>query len=297
MNVTISGRGYEFCDAVRDDELRRAAFDALARQTFSLSFEKWREDGWWSERYRPYALFDGEKAVANVSVNVMDFRLNGENRQWIQLGTVMTAPEYRGKGLSRWLMERALEEWESRCSLIYLFANDSVLDFYPRFGFCRSEEQEAELTTAIGPRPEVRKLDLDLEGDRAVLLSRYAASNPYSAFSMERNPGLLMFYCTQFMKDCVWYAEKADTVLLVQREGGLLRCWDVFGSGRLPLDVLLSAFTDEACRCVLGFTPRPETAGCRLLSRREEDETLFVRGRDAKLLERQPLMFPLLSHA
>lgn len=289
---------YVFSDAVRDDGPRRAAFDALARQTFSLSFETWWKEGWWTDRYRPYTLFDGGNAVANVSVNVMDFRLGGETKRWVQLGTVMTAPEYRGRGLSRRLMERVLADWEGRCGLMYLFANDGVLGFYPRFGFHRAEEREAVLMLPANRDPSARKLRMDLERDRELLLSRYGASNPYSAFSMERNPGLLMFYCTQFLRDSVWYVEEADAAVVARMEGESLLCWDVFGGGGMPLPRLLSAAAGgKPCRCTLGFTPRPEAAACGFQTRRAEDETLFVRGPDRGLLEERPVQFPLLSHA
>ena len=47
----------------------------------------------------------------------------------------MTEQEYRHQGLSRVLPERVLTEWQSKCDLIYLFVNDEVLDFYPKFVF------------------------------------------------------------------------------------------------------------------------------------------------------------------
>ena len=64
---------------------------------------------------------------------------NGPIKNYIQLGTVMTAPPCRKQGLSRFLMEEIKKDWEGRCDGMYLFANDTVLDFYPKFGFSRQE--------------------------------------------------------------------------------------------------------------------------------------------------------------
>ena len=67
----------------------------------------------------------------------MDFKVFGEEKQYIQLGTVMTHPDYRKKGLSRVLTNKAIADYREKCDLIYLFANSSVLNFYPKFGFGR----------------------------------------------------------------------------------------------------------------------------------------------------------------
>ena len=76
----------------------RESFFRLAQKVFGLSFREWYEAGFWSERYIPYTLAHNGRAAANVSVNRMQFSWQGRVRQYIQLGTVMTDPEYRGRG-------------------------------------------------------------------------------------------------------------------------------------------------------------------------------------------------------
>lgn len=143
--VTIGGEIYRFFCRTGEKPRIREGLNQLAGQTFGIRLEDWGED------YRPYILFDGERPAANVSVNRMDFRLHGQVRRYIQLGTIMTHPDYRGRGLSRWLVERVLREWGGRCDALYLFANDSVLDFYPRFGFRKEEEVRFSREMAPGP--------------------------------------------------------------------------------------------------------------------------------------------------
>lgn len=136
MPVSISEKQYAFTKFCRDHITRRLAFDDLAQSIFGLSFEPWYQNGHWSDKYIPYTLFDGDLAVANVSVNTMTFTsANAGRLHGIQLGTVMTHPAYRGRGLSRFLMEQVLAEWKDKWDFLYLFANDTVLDFYPQFGF------------------------------------------------------------------------------------------------------------------------------------------------------------------
>ena len=52
----------------------------------------------------------------------------------------MTRPGHRGRGLARRLMEEVLRDWSGRCDGMFLFANGTVLDFYPRFGFRRAAQ-------------------------------------------------------------------------------------------------------------------------------------------------------------
>ncbi|WP_171903874.1 hypothetical protein [Cellulosilyticum sp. I15G10I2] len=43
-------------------------------------------------------------------------------------------------GGRRILIEKVITEWDDNSNLLYLFANDSVLDFYPRFRFITREK-------------------------------------------------------------------------------------------------------------------------------------------------------------
>lgn len=127
---------YTLVKQVRDNAPLRESFFALARRVFGLSFEEWHRAGWWTDRYVPYTMVyrDGS-AAANVSVNRIDTVWRGEALRLVQLGTVMTAPAHRGKGLARSLMEAVLDDWGRTCDGVYLYANGTVLEFYPKFGF------------------------------------------------------------------------------------------------------------------------------------------------------------------
>jgi GNAT superfamily N-acetyltransferase len=65
----------------------------------------------------------------------MNLNVFGEKKRYIQLGTVMTHPDYQGQGLSRVLLKKAIADYRDKCDLIFSFANNSVLNFYPKFGF------------------------------------------------------------------------------------------------------------------------------------------------------------------
>ena len=99
---------------VRENDALRSSFDALAQRVFGISFEDWYLRGYWGEADRPYVLAEGETVLAGAAANLMDLRWDGEVHRCIQIGTVMTAPEARGRGLSRRLLEELLCDWAGR---------------------------------------------------------------------------------------------------------------------------------------------------------------------------------------
>ena len=84
----------------------------------------------------------GDTAVSSVAVCVNDINWKGQQKRYVQISTVMTLPEYRKKGLSRYLMENVLAHWVNNCDAVYLLSNDSVVDFYPKFNFEEYKEFE-----------------------------------------------------------------------------------------------------------------------------------------------------------
>ncbi|GIP11098.1 hypothetical protein J1TS5_32680 [Paenibacillus macerans] len=95
----------------------RASFNRLSKLVFSIDFEAWYQKGAWDDRYICHSIVSGDQIIANVSVSKMDLFINGESKWALQIGTVMTHPEHRGKGLSKQLMEYVLDAYEDTCDL------------------------------------------------------------------------------------------------------------------------------------------------------------------------------------
>ncbi len=294
MNRTIDEQLYTCRTDIRDDPVVRESWNALAMRTFGLDFSGWHRAGYWDDRYQPHVLLRGSRVVSCVAVNRLTMVLDGERQSWIQLGTVMTDEQYRGRGLAAFLMERVLEEWRGHCDAICLFANDSARDFYPRFDFVPAEEYRTRMTVT-GRSGHCRRLDMDRTDDRARLLAAYRRSNPFSALRIEDTPGLLMFYCDGPLRDCIYALEEADAVAVAEQTGDGLLCYDVFGGETASLAELLAPLAGEGTKTVqLGFSPaRP--VGERSLSH-TEDETLFFLGESGRRFSERRLTLPLLAH-
>lgn len=283
---------------IKETPAHRRSFDALAQGVFGLSFEVWYRAGYWGDQYIPYALLDGDTVVANASVSIIDTLWQGEPRRYIQLGTVMTDPAWRGQGLSKALMERILADWLPRCDAMYLYANDSVLDFYPRFGFVRAQEYGGAISV-MPAKARATKLDMGSGADIALLRAHYAMSNPFSALPMLDNWGLVMFYCGSFLRDCVYYVGAHDAVVVAAWDEGALTVYDVFcGAGPALADIVgaLLAEEDGAQPVKLGFALKgaPEDILSPIM---EEDSTMFVHSTGENIFAAHKTMLPLLSHA
>ena len=105
-------------------------------------------------------------AITNVSVNIMNFNVDGKHKRYIQVVTVMTDINYRNQGLSKFLMQRIFADWQNQSDLIYLFANSTVLNFYPKMGFTAVKEYEYFKNVNPSRKIKLEKLSMSDQKDR-----------------------------------------------------------------------------------------------------------------------------------
>ena len=294
--IFINGKKYNFAKNYRENEKLRKEYNKLTKKTYGFDFETWYQDGYWGEGHVPYTLFDGESAVSNVSVNKMKFSILGEEKNYIQIGTVMTNDAYKNLGLNRYLLKRAIDETKSGCDLIYLFANKSVLDFYPKFGFRETKEYNYfKNINYLKTNIQVKKLDMNNAENKKFLYEKVKSSISLSKISMMENPELIMFYCISFMKSFVWYIESIDTVVIAKYNGNLLYIYDIFSSRKIRLDSIINIMSlPETEKAVLGFAPDED--GFQNSEHTDRDSVLFVYGGDKVIFDYSELKFPGLSH-
>ncbi|MDE6844798.1 MAG: GNAT family N-acetyltransferase [Lachnospiraceae bacterium] len=275
----------------------RHSFNTLAGKTFEgLDFEGWYQNGYWSDRYIPYSIvIDGEVA-ANVSVNTIDFIWNGERKHFIQLGTVMTEERFRNQGLIRQIMNRIDQDYGQTTDGIYLFANDSVLDFYPKFGFRKAMEYQYTKTFSTSQTCSMVQIPMQNQKDWHKLENAMRQSVSYSRFHMIDNDNLIMFYVTGFMQNNVYYSEEYDTYVIAEIEEDALTVHNIFSKKYYPIDDILALFGPGMRRIILGFTPI-DADGFDIRAFRENDCTLFIKGNGFDNFEQDKLIFPTLSHA
>ncbi|MDF2944157.1 MAG: hypothetical protein K0S01_3015 [Herbinix sp.] len=294
QKLMIGEEEYIFIKSYQDNDNYRQSFHRLAMKIYGINFEDWYQQGYWGDKYRPYSLVHKEEVVANVSVNPIDFIIEGELYHTLQIGTVMTEEAYRRKGLSKELINIILKEYEDTYDLIYLYANDTVLDFYPKFGFVQAEEYNYSKTVIMGgDKLTYRKLNIKESEDKALIIRIVANTCPVSRISMIGNPGLDMFYLSSFMAEDIYYIEELDLIVVAEFEGDNIFLLDVFCEHEVDLELVINSLINKTQgKVTLGFTPLDVTTyTCERL--KEEDTTFFIKGRSFNSRGR----FPLLSHA
>jgi len=296
VNVSINGKEYNFIsNAIRGKESRESYFSFI-HKIFGLDFKPWYQSGFCDNCFIPYTLFVDNIAVSSVGIVINDFKWHNEPRKYAQISTVATDPDFRGQGLSRWLMEMVLEEWKDKCDCVYLYANDSVVDFYPKFGFVPTHEYKyhAPINKTDGV---FRKLDLSIKNDVDLLIRKHKESNPFSLLAMDGDVEIMMFHCITFLCDNIYYIEKYDAVVVAEHESAELFCYDIYSNNQCDIDVLFGIIALKDTRTVsLGFTPK-DTTGYSVEKANENDTTFFVLNGKENILADNKITFPFLSRA
>ncbi len=291
---SINNQDYNLVKNYKANETLRTSFNALTQRTYGFDFENWFQLSYWTDSYRPYSLVHQNQVVANVSANIIDFLIQGKNYKTLQIGTVMTDIAYRNKGLSAALMQEVFKDFEGQYDFMYLFANDSVLEFYPKFGFVKAEETiHSKIIHKPATTPSARQLNMSNSEDVSLLLRLLETKVPNAAVSMQGNPGLYMFYLTSFMSECIYYIENLNVIAIAEIEGDTLNLMDFFSSQAIQPELVATALMNQNTMTLkLGFTPLC-TEGYNASTLTVEDTTLFIKG-DQVI---GAAMFPVLSHA
>ncbi len=239
-------------------DIYRKSFNELAIETFGISFENWYQNGFWNQRYLPFSFIEGEKVIANVSVNLLDLIIHGETKSAVQIGTVMTHPEYRKRGLSTALMNKVIEEYENQCDFMYLFANPTVMNFYPRFGFHEIEEHlfSTEISPGHSERVKLRKLNVNQENDLAYIyqfaLERMPASRRFGTSNAE---GIFMYYCLNVFNDDIYLLEDDEVIVIFQEENYCMDIFDILFKSEISMrDIVAKLIGADTIRINFHFT-------------------------------------------
>lgn len=228
----------------RENETLRKSFMQLSVDIFGLDFESWHEHGYWGERYIPFSYADGGRIIANVSVNELNFIIEGKSFKALQIGTVMTHPEYRNKGLSASLMNHVLDVYKGTYDFMYLFANDSVLDFYPKFGFEKIEEYQYSTRISTGQGGlNLRKLELahDLDLIEKTVYGRVPVSK---TFSTANSSGITMYHILNVFTDHLYYHGEEEAVVIFTRDDRTVQLYDIISTAPVNIKEIIACLGD-----------------------------------------------------
>jgi len=207
----------------------------------------------------------------------------------------MTHPDCRNRGYIRAIMAE-VEQDLADADGVYLFANDSVLDFYPKFGFQADREYLYSKTVAQSGKCTVEQVSMAVPENRERLAAAMAASTFQTGCTMVGNPELIFFYVAQFMQENVYFWEEKNVWIIAEPEDGALVLHNVFAPENLSPGAVIAAFGADIREVTLGFAPADKTDwNCRELQ--EADTTFFTRGEAFREFKEKKLRIPSLAHA
>lgn len=293
---------YRLISDYKDIAKYKESFNELAKQIFELDFKDWYDKGCWNDNYICYSYVDGDKIIANASINKMIVIFNDKEYKAIQIGTVMTHPDYRQQGLAAKLMNHIIEKYEKDYDYIYLFANDTVLNFYPKFGFEKVQESSFSLKVSGLKKPltkksALRKLDINMQTDFE-LMKEFAANRipSSSILGVKNNEHLLMFYFILAFNDAIYYIEEEDSIVIFEQEEHQLHIFDIISTKKVNIDSILNCIISADTEMIhFYFTPDYDCKNLITEFITKSDDTLFVR--PSLKLETHHFLFPLTSHA
>lgn len=226
----------------RNDDILRGKFHDFISEVFpSINFKEWYDKGFWTENYIPYSIIEQDKIVSSLCCALVDAVVDGEKFKALQIGAVGTLPEFRNRGLSRQLMELVLNEYKNKIDLFLLFANDSVMDFYPKFGF-RNINESGFVAENNLPAPQfiARKLNLEDEKDYSTILNLVNNRTVLTKnFGAENYGFISMWHIINLYRDNLYYLEDKNALFIISSEDGTLHVLDVISENPIDLDSAL----------------------------------------------------------
>ncbi|MHA7632157.1 GNAT family N-acetyltransferase [Corallococcus sp. M7] len=276
----------------RDVKSQELFCDYVPQVFRRADFRRWRAWGEWNDDYRAFTLMETGRVVANTSVMRMRLVLEGREVTGYQLGAVGCLPSHRGRGLARVVMNAALDACGD--APVLLFANPTVRQFYPRFGF-QPQRQTLFAATydAVPEGPPAPMLNLDDAKVRAGL----------AALSSEGLPSTERFGARGYATVASWPVANgfarplrqldSDAWVFAGVEGETLYLDDVFAREPFDLRAWIPRLIDRPIRAIrFGFTPERYWPGAEEAGEDTEAD-LFVRN---LRLSPEAHRFPVMAH-
>jgi len=250
----------------KNDPDYEVMFDALINEVFGFSFDIWFERKLWDEQYISYSIIDNGKMLANLCVYDNDMIIGGERFRAIQLGAVCTCESARKKGLSRQIMERVMSDYNDVPA--FLFANESVLNYYPRFGFQQVQVYKpvlkAELADNIGTskifsakRSVGMKKNLKLDVDDPIVINTLKNKSCFSnILDCINTESIQMFHLLKDYSDDIYYLPESDVIVVAYQEYNRLFIADVIASKPVSFKSIVSELPFNNIETIeFGFCP------------------------------------------
>lgn len=237
----------------------RESFNKLAQSTFNIDFEKWFQWGFWNEQYVPYSWFIGDEVISNASLTHIQLQKDQYDFRAIQIGTVMTRPDYRNKGLAAHLIREIINDHWTDTDLFFLFPNEEKLNFYKDLGF--EEHTDYNYHYLHSPIPKIiqkQKLNLNKNEDLQLLVNfEQNRTTPKDLFGVKNYSPIALWHDIYHLNDCHYYYPDKQIILKYKVSEGVLHLFDMLTIQQpVSLADLLDTLSDlDYQKIIFYFTP------------------------------------------
>lgn len=246
----------------------------------SISFREWYSKRFWTDKYIPFSIMESDKIISSASVAEMDIIYKGENKKAIQIGAVGTLPEYRNKGLSRKLMIHIINKYKHEVDFFFLHANETVLEFYPKFGFKSVIETTFEQTLNI-PISEysARKLDISKHEDYSLLINLLKNRKVISKlFGADNYQHITMWYVLNLYHENLFYLENEEVIFIKTESEDNLKIIDVIYANPFDINLALKKIIISNTLTSIKYYFSPDQLNYKYDKLTSEDTGLFILG-------------------
>lgn len=210
-----------YCNS--NDKHYQGLLNSLLKPIF-LDFQFWYDLDLWDANYESYSIMQSNEIVSNICVFKTKMLFNNREYQALSIGAVATKNEYRGKGYARHIMENIINKYPD--VPMYLSANETVTNFYPRFGFESIFEKLPVTKYAIQNETPTRKIKFD---DPKVWDYVYKRKNFSSKFDCLNTASVNLFHIYWgYLKDCIYDIPELETIVVAKQNETVLKIISVF---------------------------------------------------------------------
>lgn len=282
---------YKYVEGYQSDNRLIERYFKFTQRVFQIDLNDWRTAGYWGKEYIPHSFIYNDQIIANISACLMQIQIQGQSLSAVQLGSVGVLPEYRGRGFSRLLMEKVLKKYIN-VPLVFLFANQSVLDFYPKFGFKRINESVSQVDLADKPvrNRSAKKIDIESECLKRLLAEKLQHSMIADA---RGNHSIYWFHLIYNYRNDLYYIEDKDVLFIAKYKGNCATVIDVLSTNpiRFP-EISDYIIKRDTKKIIFHFTPDWLAAEYELIA--NEQDVMYARGEFPKDLAN--FKFPITAH-
>lgn len=292
----------EIVNNYRDKPQYRQGFFELLPQVFpGVSFVEWHKRGCWDDNYHTYGVYNHHtnQMLANVAVGLMNIWVEHQLLRGLQFSAVATLPEARKKGYSRQLMELILKKYADETELFFLFANPSVVDFYPLFGFRQVEEHFFRMAYPANVFSDfsATRLDVNNKQDWEVITHFTAHRKPLTQiFGVSGEENILNWSLLYSFNQNIYYLRDKQLIIVAEELEGVLNIYDILSLQ--PLETLvfwdiLPCISYEGVHTIeFQFTPEKLKVETQAVAA-DKESPLFIKG--AFKVEGKPFKFPVMA--